>query len=116
MSAAVAALVLGVAPSFASDMAVKVVKTKLPDGCEYKKVPGQKKKQVVCIDEMNENGGGVSAPEASVDGSNGQNNGGYNGNGKGNGAANGGRHANNGGGNGTNDGVPGNAPNKDPNQ
>jgi hypothetical protein len=54
LSAAVAAFALSVGSVHADSLPVTVTKTKIPDGCEYKKVPGNKQKQLICVEDMNE--------------------------------------------------------------
>lgn len=69
LSAALAAFAFSVAPASADSLPVTVVKTKIPEGCEYKRVPGKKKKELVCIEEMTGDFGGGSGAIADVDGS-----------------------------------------------
>lgn len=64
LSAALAAFAFGVAPAMADTLPVTVVKTQIPEGCEYKRVPGKKKKELICIEEMT---GGLGGGGAIVD-------------------------------------------------
>lgn len=106
ISAALAAFALSMAPAHADSLSVKVTKTKIPEGCEYKKVPGKKQKQLICIEEM-QNGGGDQA--SAIDPGTPEQPSTPDYRGKSNNIVG----ANNGKGNGTNDGTPGNSVPKD---
>lgn len=107
LSAALAAFALSVASAHASSLPVTVTKTKIPDGCEYKKVPGKKQKQLICIEEMEGGGGGGGSAAIDPVDPGQQPTPDYRG--KSNNIVG----ANNGKGNGTSDGTPGNSTPKD---